>query len=149
MTADALATTRGQRLMRQALAHVTAVQAYDQQRGADKQLARAYGGWCHRIPILVLTNGLCQTVAFLEDKASGQESPGGYQKEACRLVRAHLAQVLGIDHADRLAQKVSEAPLPAYMHQTRLILNAWVYYKRFAVSLLGVEVGDVDTEGSA
>jgi CRISPR-associated protein Cmr5 len=149
MTADTLTQpvtqTRSQQFMSQALQHVLAVQ-----RNGDA-VARADGGWCHTVPSLILANGLCQTVAFLEDKAKEDKAKSRNDRpnpraQAARLVREHIAQVIGAGSPDRLTDQIGQAGLATYMHQTRTVLAAWVYYKRFAVSLLGVQPGEDATE---
>ena len=113
--------------MAQALASVQAVPE-------DKGLRSSYGGLCHKLPALILKNGLCQTVAFLGSKSAGD----GAQAQAHRLVLDHLAATLG-PTAQALPGYVSSVPLEEYMRATRTTLLAWTFYKRFAVSLLGVE----------
>ena len=54
--------TRRQQLMAQAINHVQAI-------GEDQATRQAYGALCHKLPILIQKNGLCQTVAFLDSKA--------------------------------------------------------------------------------
>jgi CRISPR-associated protein Cmr5 len=140
-TSQAVARTRSQQQMAQALQHVLAVQSQ------GDTTAKAYGGWCHTVPALILANGLCQTVAFLEDKSKADPSKGPSPKaQAARLVREHIAEVIDAGSADRLAGVVSQASLSQYMHQTRTVLAAWIYYKRFAVSLLGVQAGEDRSE---
>lgn len=133
MTADTIpqttARTRSQQQMSQALAHVMSV------RGTDAQ--PFYGDVCHLLPVLVQTNGLCQALAFIADKASRRDSRG----RAFGLIQQHVAAVLEISPPEQLVARVSEAPLTTYLHHTRLVLAAWVYYKRFAVSVLDREPG--------
>lgn len=103
--------------------------------GENKEVRDIYGGLCHKFPIMVLTCGLCQTVAFVEAKAGGKP---GDRKEAYKLLRKHVAGLLGSTEA-ALQEDVRKAPLSDYMRYTRRIRQAWVYYKRFAVSILKVE----------
>lgn len=128
--------TRHQQLMTQAISHMQSI-------GPDAGTRQAYGGLCHRLPALILKNGLCQTVAFLDAQAAG----GGVQAQAHALVREHLAKTLGRT-ANGLVAYVAGAPIEEYMRSTRTVLVAWTFYKRFAVSLLGVEEADAgeDTE---
>ncbi len=41
-----------------------------------------------------------------------------------------------------MIDRVRNAEMVEYMHMTREVLSAWVYYKRFATSILGVESGE-------
>jgi CRISPR-associated protein Cmr5 len=126
--------TRRQALMAQALDNV-------QQVPAEAAVRQTYGGLCHALPVLIRRNGLCQTVAFLDAKACG----GSAQKRAYALIRDHLAAALG-QSGDALLPYVAEAPLGEYMLATHSALMAWEFYKRFAVSLLGVDSADTSEE---
>jgi CRISPR-associated protein Cmr5 len=134
--------TRQQRYLRQALEHVRAMRS----QTADTQAA--YGRLCHKLPVLVRANGLCQTVAFVEDQASGE----GSRALAYRLLLDHVRAALEADTgqtlgARDLARAISEAPLGEYIRYTRALLAAWVYYKRFATSILSVSSDTGDEVG--
>lgn len=126
--------TRQQRYLSDALGAVQAIAAATEEASPRR---RIYGGLCHAFPVLVLTNGLCQTMAFIEAKAAG---PPGPQRDAYRDLKHNVIAVLG-SGPDPL-DVVRQAPLRDYMRHTRMVLEAWVYYKRFAVSELGVGAGD-------
>jgi CRISPR-associated protein Cmr5 len=135
--------TRQQQFMQQAAEHIIAV-AEEEQRENVKKI---YGGLCHALPPLLRQNGLCQTVAYIEDKGSGQSDRGC----AYRLLRAHIAATLGVEPA-ALAEHVRCADLRLYLRDTETLLEAWVYYKRFAVSILKVtsdQRDDPDTGSTA
>ena len=101
-----------------------------------------YGGLCHTVPVLVRVNGLCQTVAYVEAKARGEND----RARAYRELRGHLAGVIGAPGMPgSLADHVRTAEQADYVRATRAVLAAAVYYKRFAVSILNVET-PVDTE---
>jgi CRISPR-associated protein Cmr5 len=106
---------------------------------AERQV---YGGLCHRFPVLVRTCGLCQALAFLADKAAteGEEKP---RHRAHRLLLEHTRQVLEVDDALAAAQ---QGGILEYMLHTRRVLSAWVYFKRFAVSILKVESARAEEE---
>lgn len=123
--------TNSQKFFGRALDDVRAVE-----HESDPGIQKIYGGLCHKFPILVLTCGLCQAVAFVEAKAAGGDAD---RKRAYEFLRAHVAALLGVTPATGLQQTVREANLSDYMRYTRLIRRAWVYYKRFAVSILKVE----------
>ena len=126
--------TRQQRYLRDALQRV--------QGRNGKPESKIYGGLCHTFPILLLTNGLCQTLALIEDKKTGATP----RAAAYQAIRSDIAATLGMPEA-RLLADVQSAPLGEYVRYTRTLLDAWVYYKRFAVSILGVEA-DERGEGS-
>jgi len=120
--------TRSQQLLARALGDVQSVPASDH---------KTYGSLCHRLPALVRRNGLCQTLAFLNAK---KDTKGN---DAHELLLQHLATQLGVARGDVLTS-VGTAPLPLYMQQTRTVLSALIYYKRFAVSILHVDSTDED-----
>ncbi len=104
----------------------------------SKETQRIYGGLCHNFPVMVRTCGLCQAIAFSADKA-GEGDRGA----AHALLLAHAANVLGAERQNVL-DLVRNADAITYMQQTRQLLDAWIYFKRFAVSILKAEPGQKD-----
>lgn len=131
--------TRRQDLLAQALDAVGALKNQREEREEDR---KAYGRVCHALPALILRNGLCEAVAFLAAKGAVPSADA----RAYALVQTHLAAVLGC-RAENLQQHVSHAPLEEYMRSTRAALQAWTFYKRLAVSLLGVRAGEDGDDG--
>lgn len=130
--------TRQQRYMTQAVTHVQAVKDTN-----NKEMQDIYGGLCHSFPVLVRSAGLCQALAFVEAKAA----PGGSRGEAYRLLKDHVADTLEKD-ANGLLDTVRMAGVTEYMRYTRAILAAWIFYKRFAVSILDVATSGNDKDGA-
>jgi CRISPR-associated protein Cmr5 len=100
-----------------------------------EEVRRIYGGLCHSFPVLVRSCGLCQALAYSRAKATaGNDSPRA---------RAHaiLLQHAGIllEAPDDPLARVREADVVDTMLATRRILAAWIYFKRFAVSILKQE----------
>lgn len=126
-------------------AALTNVQAVHDDQDLSPKARKIYGGLCHNLPILVRQNGLAQTVAFIEDKAGGTDPNPNDRQKAYRQLRAHIGQTIGVQGT--LIGHVPTVPLPRYMHDTRAILEAWIFYKRFAVSILKVEQGEDAEEG--
>lgn len=124
---------RQQRYMQQAIQNV---QGMCSER---KETRDIYGGLCHTLPILLRTNGLCQTLAFIESKrcSAGDKS----RAAAYQALKSHIATTLGVLE-ETLLDRVRDAPIGTYLRETSLLLDAWVYYKRFAVSILGVTAGE-------
>jgi CRISPR-associated protein Cmr5 len=144
--------TRQQRFMTLAMGHVEQIGRAHQKQ---PQVRNIYGGLCHAFPIMVRANGLCQALAFVEAKAnagssSGQDKDGasGSRAEAYGLVRAHVAAVLDIDNGTLLT-RVREAGVADYLRYTRTVLDAWIFYKRFAVSILNVQSAQAAEEGGS
>lgn len=112
--------------------------------GKSAEVSKIYGNLCHEFPVLVRTCGLCQAIAFCADKAQSDEEA---RAEAYRLLLKHIGKVLGVETNgaggadDPLLKTIVEAKTTEYMLHTRRVLQAWVYFKRFAVSVLGVKTG--------
>jgi CRISPR-associated protein Cmr5 len=130
--------TLSQATMQQALDLVREV------RGKSGQVPTIYGNLCHEFPVLVRTCGLCQAIAFCADKAQSDENA---RAEAYKLLLKHVGKILGVETNgkggadDPLLRKILGADTTEYMLHTRRVLQAWVYFKRFAVSVLGVKTG--------
>ena len=99
-----------------------------------REEADIYGGLCHKLPILILTNGLCQTLAFVESKANGDSA----RARAYRTLRSHIAATLSKPEVGLLPY-VQRATVGEYIRATRNLIAAWAYYKRFAESILNVD----------
>ncbi len=122
---------RQQKSLDQALKHV------EQVTGKSKDTRDIYGGLCHAFPVLIRTNGLCQTLAFFHEKRSADKDRG----EAYQLFWRHVAETLG-EREDTLLDRVRRMSSVEYLRASRRLVEAWVFYKRFAVSLLGVQPGE-------
>lgn len=126
--------TRSQQDMKLALELVSSLER------AEPEVKRIYGGLCHSFPVMVMQSGLCQAVAFSADKASGE----GSRAKAHQKLLEHVGAILGVQ--GRLLEEIQSTSTIQYMHHTRRVLEAWVYFKRFAVSVLKVKAGG-DDEG--
>lgn len=134
--------TQQQRFLRTALVHIEAVRS-----DPSTKAQRTYGGLCHKFPILVRTNGLCQALAFVHEKRGTgtidtQKEP---RRAAYNWLWRHAAEVIG-ENEDDLLMHLRKTDTATYLRDTGRILDAWLYYKRFAVSILNVkadeDVGD-------
>ena len=131
--------TLSQLTMQQALELVREV------KDKPEKAREIYGRLCHNCPVLVRTCGLCQAVAFCADKAQSDEEA---RATAYRLLLQHIGEILGIETDGKggaddplLKEILEQADTTEYMLYTRRVLQAWVYFKRFAVSVLGVKAG--------
>jgi len=138
------AKTRQQRLMQTALDHV------DEVKGKGEGVRSFYGGLCHRLPVLIRTCGLCAALAFVHSKSQGESGDG--RREAHRLLLEHCGAILR-DHAGlgigngsgrELINTVQGLDVRGYVLAQRVLLEALVFHKRFAESVLGVEPGSGD-----
>ncbi len=104
------------------------------------EMAKIYGGLCHNFPILVRTCGLCQAVAFALSKSAKTDSRG----QAYKLLLDHVGLLLS--EKDSILTRVRDSDVTMYLQDTRRVLEAWIYFKRFAVSILNVEQGTEDKD---
>jgi CRISPR-associated protein Cmr5 len=109
-----------------------ATKAHELVSGVGQDEKQKYGTMAHKLPVLIHTAGLAQALAFVEAR----------QDPAQLKLLDHLAATLGIEaitNRQQLAQKSREESLPVYMLLTRRALQALVWYKRFAESILNVD----------
>lgn len=104
--------------------------------GHKKEIGRKYGVMCHKLPILIHTAGLAQALAFVEARKAGKEA-------IYKTFLDNLGHTVG---EDGLAAKARAAELNDYMRLTNHVMEALVWYKRFAQSILGVDASDRDDE---
>ena len=106
----------------------------------DKQ--KEYGSLCHNFPVMVMRSGLSQAVAFVWVKSSDDEKSPQAQ------FLKNLSEITGKTNESPKAfqERINTLLLADYQRMTRIILNASIWYKRFAESLLGVKTGDNSEE---
>lgn len=119
--------TRAQRDAIKALEQVKAVSHSD-----DKELKTRYAVLAYRFPIMVRQNGLQQALGFIQGK-SGLDI-----KSAESWFLNHVAGVLQIP-ADNIIETVMGASLKQYCYYTRRCLEASIWYRRFAESVLKID----------
>lgn len=103
----------------------------------EEKVRKIYGSLCHAFPVLVRTNGLCQTLAFFHEKKSAENERGKAYQHFWR----HVAETLG-ERDETLLDRVRRMSSVEYMRASRRLVEAWLFYKRFAVSVLGVQAGE-------
>lgn len=123
--------TRSQQLMQTAERLVREVH----DAHSENEVGKTYGGLCHEFPVMVRTCGLCQAVAFSLDKAGNNDKP---REKAHELLLRHVACILGVERND-LGRHIQRLSTVDYMLATRKVVSAWLFFKRFAVSILKVK----------
>jgi CRISPR-associated protein Cmr5 len=118
-----------------------AASAYEQMLPIKKEKEyKKYGAMAHKLPILIHTAGLVQALEFVNSRGERIQQ---------RLLE-HLAVTIGLSDKATMLQTVKDAPLSKYMRLTRQILAALLWYKRFAQSILDVDVTEAaNDEGGA
>ena|SRR5437660_3644705 len=118
--------------------------------GDDEQSKRKYGSTAHKLPILIRTAGLAQALTFIETRGSSKDKVNPY-KDFLR----DLETTVGKDEQRSLCERArgehkapdEEASLDEYMLLTQQVLNALLWYKRFAQSILDVDASASIDEG--
>lgn len=95
---------------------------------------RKYGVMCHKLPILIHTAGLAQALAFVESR----------DKPIYKRFLQDLTQTLELE--GDLCEQARTVELNNYMRLTWQVMAALVWYKRFAQSILGVDVSENDDQ---
>jgi CRISPR-associated protein Cmr5 len=99
---------------------------------------KKYGAMAHKLPILIHSAGLAQALAFVASR---------FKKEDIhQQLLTDLAETIGKENKQELLERARCAELREYMRLTQQVLGALLWYKRFAQSILGVDVGDTDVE---
>lgn len=112
----------------------------------DEKWASEYKGVCNSFPVMVMTCGLCQAVAFVSAKAKSSTSTA--DMKASYLERAHgrvlkdLSKILECS-----PEEIAAGDTVEYMRRTKRVLAAWIYFKRFAQAMLNVDDEHVEEEG--
>ncbi|MCC6157455.1 MAG: type III-B CRISPR module-associated protein Cmr5 [Deltaproteobacteria bacterium] len=102
-------------------------------RVAKKDKMEKYGGLWMRLPYLVLTNGLSQAVAFIASKYDEQKKPEfGW-------VLSDLAAILGYTQNTVQTEIQSFPDTRKYALATRQVLDASIWYKRYAEGIYGLD----------
>jgi len=100
----------------------------------DETYRQTYGSMAHKLPILIRTAGLVQALEFV---ATRSDRPAGIN--APRDLLNDVALVLGRPDGAALREASRTAPLGVYMRLTQEALEALLWFKRYAQSVLGVE----------
>ncbi|MEI7643921.1 MAG: type III-B CRISPR module-associated protein Cmr5 [Chloroflexales bacterium] len=110
----------------------------------DEPTRKAYGSLAHKLPVLIRTAGLAQSLAFVQ----ARNKEGTPQRMLLNDLEVVL-QVSGILTANtRLVERSRTASFEEYMRLTEGALEALLWFKRFAQSELKVQSGAESQEDS-
>lgn len=99
----------------------------------DKEYRNSYGGMAHKLPILIRTSGLAQALTYVKSRGN----------DAQQQLLNDLAATL---QTPNLATVAITAQLPDYMYLTQQTMAALLWYKRFAQSVLNVDISVTTTQ---
>src|SRR5579875_672637 len=119
--------TRDQKYALTAYEHVSKVNMDDKQ---------SYGAMAHKLPILIRTAGLAQALSFVEARG---------KKPQAQLL-TDIALTIGNANRQELLERVRKAELSEYIYLTKQVMDALLWYKRFAQSVLGVDASEANDE---
>jgi len=103
---------------------------------SKKEYKEKYGAMAHKLPVLIRSAGLAQALAFVDSRGTEEQ----------KKLLEHIALVVNAQSAQALLDRSRKTGLIDYMHLTRNVLAALVWFKRFAQSVLDVKAGD-EAEG--
>jgi CRISPR-associated protein Cmr5 len=118
----------------------TQIQGTHYPKGSEN--ATKYGSLAHKLPILIRKAGLMQTLAFVEARHKPKEMQDLQTKHPQYQLLVHLAETLKFEDTQAFLDAVRQAPLGTYMLYTQQALDALLWYKRFAESVLDVKASD-------
>jgi CRISPR-associated protein Cmr5 len=94
---------------------------------------KSYGSMAHTLPVLIRTAGLAQALVFVSARGSSA------QKRLLTDVTSTVRTLVPTASADGLVTECQDADLVVYMQLTQQVLDALLWYKRFAQTVLGVD----------
>lgn len=121
--------TRSQKYAADVYARIEEIKNNNDSKTRDEFLSLA-----RSFPVLVKAVGLAQALAFLAAKERKQREQEGQPANAHGLLLKHLSE--SVTGGDQLLKKCRDDSLHEYMRLTRASLEALLWYKRFAESLL-------------
>lgn len=101
---------------------------------------KAYGALAHKLPVLIRTSGLTQSLAFVQARHKEPTPQRRLLADLEAVLRDEQTQVLELKHS--LVDRSREAGFEEYMRLTEAALEALLWFKRFAQSELKVEPGE-------
>lgn len=121
-------TTRQQQYASSAHQKVEALQV------RDRTFRTRYGSIAHRLPVLIRSAGLAQALAYVDARG----------KDEGQQLLDDLATVVGVANRNTLISQSRTTTLLEYMYLTDQCLDALLWFKRFAQTVLKVEPGEGD-----
>jgi len=132
--------THSQRTLLKAIELVSSVPTRSSEKTATQKM---YGSLCYDFPIMVMASGLAQTTAYYEAKAQ--------KLEAYRFFLEDMGKMLAVDTelspGKDWIQFIRETDVRTYMLATERLIQAGVYFKHLASSILGVDSASEVEEG--
>lgn len=126
--------TRNQKFAADIFRQVEPLKPADNESSTQKDIRQQYGSMAHKLPVLIRTAGLVQALVFAESR----------KKDGINQLLNHLAEATGNTNKATLINNSRLASLSEYMRLTQQTLDALLWYKRFAQSVLDVDATEED-----
>ncbi len=110
-----------------------AINVFEKVSKVKKDDQTGYGSMAHKLPILIRTAGLTQALAFVDSRGT----PAQQQL---------LKDLAGTVGKPELVKTARELNLNEYIRLTQQVMEALLWYKRFAQSVLGVDASQAKEE---
>lgn len=110
-----------------------AIDVFDRVSKVKKDDQIGYGSMAHKLPILIRTAGLAQALAFVDSRGT----PAQQQL---------LKDLAGTVGKPELLKAARELELNEYIRLTQQVMEALLWYKRFAQSVLGVDTSQTEEQ---
>lgn len=131
---------RSQRLMERTLTQAHTVKTMPNMDPEDHaRMVKDYARMAYTLPIVMRASGLALGFAWLDE----QNGPGPAQ------FRNDLQETLRLANQPHVSEHVAGIPNHKYIMLTRTAFQALEYYRRFAASVLGVHIEDLESESEA
>ena len=134
--------THSQRTLSKAIELVSSVPTRSSEKTAPAT-AKMYGGLCYDFPIMVMASGLAQTTAYYEAKAQKFKAYQLFLDDMGTMLAADIEVPTG----KGWIQYIRETDVRTYMLATERLIQAGVYFKHLAASILGVDAPGEIEEG--
>ena len=115
-----------------------ATYAFNAVQGVSENLKKKYKTAAKKAPVLVKTNGLGQTLAFIKSKGGKRGEENGYDelyKQIAKWLQTEDSKALVLPQGE-LVRQVIELPSPAYRQATIETLTLLNWIRRFVDGLM-------------
>lgn len=137
---NAVLTEKKETLNRKTLEQKRAKSAWDEIQKIKGELFESeYASWAKKLPVLVLTNGLGQALAFLKSKSNGNSNTATAQRKLLEALNRWLLNPSTFkweDNSSDVLQRIVESSSDTYRLATMEALAFLNWLRRFAEGYL-------------
>lgn len=128
------------------LAYNCVLEAREKFKGEEKEkLLKEYRSYARKIPTMILTNGLGQTLAFIKAKSKGSDENGEGKGEAYELLYLQITEYMKSESVARISMPPDKGELvewviscssTEYRYITQEIMAFMMWLARFAEGMI-------------